>query len=117
VKTIPLAGRNYRDSLWGHPPSDGESRIVYDLPGDFKYVTGMCGIRDMPSGGPTSAVQFRIVGSTGELWRAPKSLQELNKVIPFKVDLKGQKRIEFIVRCNGLNYAAHACWIEPMLQK
>lgn len=116
VSGSTVNGRVFPDSLNGHPPADGASRIVYELPGECKYLIGMCAFRDMKDDRPHNPVHFIIVGTTGELWRSP-ALQDTGKLTPFKVDLKGQKRIELIVHCKGFNGASHASWIEPMLQK
>jgi hypothetical protein len=112
----PVAGRTYHDSLWAHPPSDGDSRIVFELPAGCKYLMGGCAFKDIADDHPHNTVRFSIVGTTGELWRSP-DFKELNKLVPFKVDLKGQKRIELICHCNGFNGASHAVWVEPLLQK
>jgi hypothetical protein len=112
---VSIAGRTYHDSLWAHPPIDGDSRIAFEIPRECKYLVGACAIKEIDVH-PHSTVRFTIVGSTGELWRSP-DFKDVNKLVPFKVDLKGQKRIELITHCNGFNAAVQAMWIEPLLQK
>lgn len=115
-KTIPVAGKKFRDSIWAHPPPSDSSRITFDIPAGSKYLIGACGFHDIPDDFPHNTVVFSILGDGATLWKSPAT-KELNKATPFKVSLSGVKKIELQVHCNGFNGASHAAWLDPILQR
>lgn len=112
-----VAGRSFPNTLNGHPLDRGKSRIVFDLPADCKYLVSAYAFNDM-NDRPHHSVQFRMIGDDNKpLWAAPMRFQTVGKMMPFKVDLRGQRTIELFVDCDNFNGASHAIWVEPLLQR
>jgi hypothetical protein len=115
-----VGDRRFPDSFWAHPPkSSGASVITIELPCEFKTLTGACAIgssRDEVIA-PRSAQVFRMSGNQAEIWRIKAPLQKTGVLIPFRIDIRGQRRLQLIVDCPGEHHHAWATWVTPMLHK
>src|SRR5690606_26550030 len=110
-----IAGAKFTDSLWAHPFTGRPSRLGFELPCECRYLVGMCAFQDNQQP-PFNPSVFRILSEERELWRSPV-IRESGKLVPFKVELRGARRIELRVECAGSFDWNHAIWVDPMLQK
>ncbi|MCX7805802.1 MAG: NPCBM/NEW2 domain-containing protein, partial [Planctomycetota bacterium] len=110
VKGIPMSY-----SLSAHPYSNGISRVVYDLGGRWRLLSGAVALND-DSGRAATAATFKVVGDGRELWRS-KPIQMAGVVQEMTVDVSGVKRLELIVDCPGSYGNVHAIWLDPKLSE
>ncbi len=115
VMTASVGGGKFSDSLWGHAFATEPSRLGFELPCECKYLVGMCALNDTGAQ-PAGPAVFRVLSESRELWRSPP-IGELGKLVPFKVDLRSNTRIELRVQGSGNSHDVHAVWVDPMLQK
>jgi hypothetical protein len=108
--------RRFPHSLWCHAPNNsGASVIVFELPCEFQYLKGGCAFLDGTQ--PRTAVQFRANGNAKEVFRLNERIGKPGTLVPFRIELKGVRRLELIVDCPGDFAFSHTVWVSPMLQK
>ncbi len=112
---IDANGEEAPHGLGVHPPSNGTSRLVYHLKGEFSRIEGRAGIDGIVPGSST-ALTFDIWGDGKLLWRTG-SVRSSRDLREFDVDIDGVDELTLITHCPGSNHNAHAIWIDPVLKR
>jgi hypothetical protein len=111
-RLIIIKGVLSRKGISMHPPSNGASRVTYELPSACNHFKATAGINDSGTGQKT-AVVFKVFGDKRLLWTS-KPLLGAGKTEECDVLLtKGTKTVTLVVECPGTFHRAHAVWVDP----
>ncbi|TMW66734.1 hypothetical protein Poli38472_014046 [Pythium oligandrum] len=116
--SIQVEGESKQRCLSAHPPSRGDSSVMYDLSEGYDKLLGAVAINDDVQGDvlrqrPISLV-FSILGDGKILWQS-KPVSQIRAVEKFEVSVKGVRMLDMRVTCSGSNNCAHAIWVDPLL--
>ncbi|HJZ53665.1 MAG TPA: NPCBM/NEW2 domain-containing protein [Gemmataceae bacterium] len=112
---IRLKDRLYPKGLSVHPWERQSTRVCYALGGQAKTLRGGVGLNDHEheAHGP---VMFAVFGDGKELWRSPP-INRASGPVWFELDVRGVKVLDLRASSQGGYWAAHAVWLDPLLEK
>lgn len=111
--TIVVGGRPSQKGISMHPPSNGISKVTYDVPVGCTHFEGEAAIADgrLPQATP---VVFRVINEKDRLLWQSKPIHGAGKSEKCRIALTGAKSLTLTVECPGSHNYAYAVWINPV---
>jgi hypothetical protein len=113
-----FSGKECPKSIFMHPPRNGFSRVFFQLDKSYGRLKAIAAIpkvsEHMGQRDAVTPLIFEVLSNGKSLWRsAPLSRVEQNDVC--EIPLRGVKKLELRVNCQGSDVWAISAWIEPKL--
>ncbi len=113
-RPIVVKGEAYPRGLSLHPSDHNQPAYVsFALGRVGRRLTGMVALGDDPSES-LSPVTFAVFGDGKELWRSPPTLRR-DGLRAFDIEVSSVNVLTLVTSCPGINYAAHAVWLDPVV--
>jgi hypothetical protein len=110
----PLTVRGMRvpHALWLHPPTNGFSRVTFDVPDGASRIVGAVAMNDSTQDQRTPLTFAILDERENTLWSS-RPIKGRGAEQPFDVPLGKTKAITLKVVCPGDWKFAHAVWVDP----
>jgi hypothetical protein len=110
---VRFGGEDIPFSIFLHPPTDGLSRVTFDVPLGVERLAGAVAVGDASEGRQATALTFKVLDQNDmPIWTS-KLIFGKGKTEAFDVPLRGTKAISLVVMCPGDWAWAHAVWLGP----
>lgn len=110
-QSIVVGGAPSKKGLSMHPPSNGASRVTFEIPKGAVLFEGTAAINDSGRTQRTP-VTFKVFGDGRLLWSS-KPLRGAGSTEQCRIPTKGARTIMLVVECPGSYGHAHAVWCDP----
>lgn len=110
-RRISVQGAQSPKGVSMHPPANGASRAVYEVPKGFTHFEAKVGIDDSAAVQQTPVV-FKVLCDNRVIWTS-RPLQGAGQSQECSVATRGAKVLALVVECPGPLANAHAVWCEP----
>lgn len=115
-RPIVVKGEAYPRGLSLHPSGHNQpTHVSFALGRVGRRLTGLVALSDDPSES-LSPVTFAIFGDGKELWRSPPMLRR-DGLWQFDIEISTVNVLTLVTNCPGINYAAHAVWLDPVIAR
>jgi hypothetical protein len=112
---LVIRGKPAPKGLGVSPWDRNTTHLSYALGGKAEILSGAVGLNDHQVE-TYDPVVFAVVGDGKELWRSG-AITRATGPETFRIDVRGVKLLELIVTAQGRHNAAHAVWIDPVIEK
>ena len=116
---ITVGGRTFPKAISLAPPHSGYSTVRYSLEGNAKIFRAWVAVNDLIDAnrkGPTTPLQFMVLGNGRLLWKSEK-VSLAGVATECRINVQGIESLELRVECPGLMDCARAVWLEPRILK